>query len=227
MPVDELEPDFDATDLDHCPNWDGKWLVSESSGEMFRSGCRRNKCGYCVQQNARRRSLAISLAEPQRAVLLTGLGPDWQTRRARIKRLKWEIEDATGKDLEWVYSVEPNPAGTGFHGHFWQRGDFIPQKILSAKAERVGMAPFARINKVRSQVGAGKYGLKGVGYGLKGVLRDEAAAEYLTANGARLTHQSRGFFLDAEGKPAPVRTAERDAGRINAKDSGPWLVLNP
>jgi hypothetical protein len=105
---------------------------------------------------------------------------------------------------EWVIHVEPNPKETGFHGHAWHRGDFIPKAALQAASHAAG-AGWTRIEAIRTAKGASAYGLKGLGYGLKGTT-DGSAAEYLRVNGGRLTHQSRGFFGGL-----PVREAERQA----------------
>jgi hypothetical protein len=85
------------------------------------------------------------------------------------------------------------------------------------------MGSFARINKIRTQQAAASYGLKGLGYGLKGAMATETRATYLRENGRRLTHQTRGFFLGPDGHPAPVRDAERAVSALG-KDPGPWVL---
>lgn len=221
------EADTDSTASESCPFSTGLLVISMSTGTIYPTRCTRNSCWYCVQINAKRRALAISLAKPERAILLTQVGEDWPTVQARMNRLRYNLVEALGKDLEMTYSVEPNPLGTGHHVHAWERGAYIPQALLSAAANRVGMGGFARISKIRSDVGASKYGLKGVGYGLKGAMQSDAARQYIAENGKRLTHQTRGFFLDAAGVPSPVRVAEREAGRLIAKDLGPWKPFTP
>lgn len=224
----DIEPDVDASGPESCPFSSGLLVMSMSTGAIYPTRCKRNVCAYCVQLNARRRSLAISLSKPSRAILLTQVGNDFQTIRARMNRLKYMLEQEIPSPIEWVYSTEPNPAGTGNHVHAWERGkSMIPQALLSSSAVVAGMGGFARINKIRSNVGASKYGLKGLGYGLKGAMQSDAARSYMKENNGRLTHQSRGFFTDVAGESVPVRISEREAGRLTAKDLGPWKVFTP
>jgi hypothetical protein len=220
--MDPFEPDAEPSET-RCPNALGWAFLNLSTGAVVPARCRRNSCEFCIQGNARRRARAIAFSQPERAILLTQVGDDWQTVRARANRFKYAVQQATGKPLEWVYSVEPNPAGTGHHLHAWQRGTFLSQRMLSDLADAAGMGAFVRINRVRSTAGAGQYGLKGLGYGMKGVEATESRVAYLLANGRRLTHQSRGFFLGADGRPAPVRAAESAASA--GQDSGPWQLI--
>lgn len=223
----DIEPEVDFSAAAECPFSTGLLLISQSTGAIYPTRCTRNSCFYCVQKNASRRALAISLAKPERAILLTQVGDDWATVRPRMNRFRYELVSQLGKEFEMVYSVEPNPQGTGHHVHAWQRGSYVSQKLLSSVAAMCGMGSFARISKIRSDVGASKYGLKGLGYGLKGAMQSDAARLYLRENGKRLTHQTRGFFLDAAGVASPVRVAEREAGRLIAKDLGPWKPFTP
>lgn len=221
--TDTPEPDTESVGQG-CPNTRGLVFVNRVTGQVVPARCARNACAYCVQGNARRRARAIAFARPERALLLTQVGDDWQLVRGRMKRLKYEVEDRIGKSFEWVFHVEPNPAGTGHHVHAWERGAWIPQRILSAAAETVGMGGFARINKIKSVSDAASYGLKGLGYGLKGVHATESRAAYLVANGRRLTHQSRGFFIDSEGERCGVRDAEKAASN-SGKEPGLWQLM--
>lgn len=203
-------------------------FVSLSSGNVVPARCGRLACPGCCLLNARTRALAISFARPQRAVLLTDVGTEFAQIRARVNRLRYDVTKELGKRFEMVYSIEPNPSGDGKHHlHGWQHGDFVPQARLSEMAARRGMGEFARISAVRSAVGAGRYGLKGLGYGLKGASEIGAAQrEYLELNGKRLTHQTRGFFRDPDGASIPTREAESQArAAAGAKDPGPWQLI--
>lgn len=187
-----------------------QWLLNLETGETRPTRCGRLGCDFCVRANARRRAGAIKHAAPQRAILLTQVGDDWDTVRARVNRIRYDIAAAVGP-FEWVWHVEPNPAGTGHHVHAWQHGNFVPQVTLASVARRRGCGGVVFVNRIRSTAGAATYGLKGMGYGLKGVDQD-APDLYLSTNGKRLTHQSRGFFRDgASGEKLAVRAAERAA----------------
>jgi hypothetical protein len=220
----------------------GRSFVNLDTGQIVPARCVRLRCSYCLRVNARRRAMAIAAARPERAILLTQVGNDWQTCRDRIKQCRYWLAQEVGP-FEWVTHVEPNPAGTGHHVHAWQhsgnprvgmghgvngagsderRTAFIPQALLSSVARRCGMGGFARINKLRSAKGAGTYGLKGISYGLKGVEADDEGLTYLVDNGWRLTHQSRGFFRDGN-VPVGVKDAERLA--MPSAVAGRWVLM--
>lgn len=226
FPDNDPEPDEKPTG-EGCPNTRGMMFVNDLTGVMIPARCRRNGCAYCIHGNARQRARAIAHSKPERALLLTQAGDSWQTARLRVKQLKFDLQKELGKSFEWVYHVEPNPSNDGqHHVHAWQRGAFIPQKTLSALADSAGFGPFARINKIRSVTDASTYGLKGLGYGLKGVREAESRSAYLIANGKRLTHQSPGFFLDSEGNSAPVRQSERAAASTGEQEIGTWHLVS-
>lgn len=198
-------------------------FLNTDTGVMVPARCGRNGCAYCLRSNAKRRAAAIAYAAPERALLLTQVGDDWQQVRDRMKKLRYRVAQEVGA-FHWVWHVEPNPAGTGHHVHAWQHGSFVPQARLSALAGRSGMGEFARINRIRSQQGAAQYGLKGLGYGLKATAgTDEQGLTYLIENGSRLTHQSRSFFRSAQGEKLPVRVAEKLA--LASEGSGSWVLV--
>jgi hypothetical protein len=174
-----------------------------------------------VVRNAWRRAAAIAWAEPERSITLTLLAdegdPDpWQTCRRRTWLTRRGIQRLGYDPGEWVVHIEPNPRETGFHGHLWHHGPRIPKEVLQSAAHSAG-AGWSRIEKIRTQKGVAAYGLKGLGYGLKGT--EDSAPEYLRLNGGRLTHQSRGFF-----RGLSVREAERQAFSSKDGDRDEWQV---
>lgn len=221
-------PDFEALDGPGCPyNLQGWYFLNTTSGEVAPWRCGRNACDYCVQGNARRRARAIALAKPERALLLTQVGNEWQTIRDRLKKFRHLVAKRLEVQFEWVYHVEPNPQGTGHHVHAWQRGDFLPQDELVEAADSAGMGRVVFINKIRNPLESANYGLKGLGYGLKGIAAAESRSAYLVANGRRLTHQSRSFFVDSDGQRCGVRDAEREAARAGREEVGEWILQVP
>jgi hypothetical protein len=128
---------------------------------------------------------------------LTQVGEDWQTRRKRLKKFRFCVEHELGRAMQWAYHVEPNPKETGHHVHGWLKGDFLPQKALSAIADSCGMGKIVDVRKWESQGTAGiDYGMKlvGIDYGLKLTAADSMMRDFLEANGGRLVHCSRDFF---------------------------------
>lgn len=139
--------------------------------------------------------------------------------RDRMKRLRHAL--AEEYSVEWCWSIENNPKGTGLHVHAWQRGSYIPQKSLSRLAAAEGMGVVADIRFVAGvgQRGA-SYSVKSAGYTLKAAASGELTAqEWIALNGGRLTHQSRGFFGDGG-----VRRCERDALTDHFGEKALWEV---
>lgn len=203
----------------------GQMMLSLSTGVMFPARCGKLACSYCLRANSRRRALAIGYAQPEREITFTQVGDSWLTIRDRMNRLSYGIRKEV-KQSEWVWHVEQNPRGTGHHVHAWQKGSFIPQKLLSELAVTQGMGRVAHVSRLRHVGKAAGYGLKGISYGLKGVEAKDEGWAYLSANGNRLTHQSRGFFTSPEGEKLGVRGAERAATATDdmGRDRGPWVL---
>ncbi len=223
-------PDPDAP-LTRCPRKDGWSLVNDATGVVIPARCKANLCPYCGPINARLVAGAIGLSRPDRALLLTQVGDDFQTVRNRMKqfvyRLRQEVEDV---NLAW--HVEPNPKGTGHHGHGWHYGrQKLPQARMSAIAAGLGMGEFVRVNKLRCDpakpIG---YGLKlaGVGYGLKATQAQETITTYLDANGGRMVHATRGYWRDGQGNRFQgQREAMTAWARQLGEDEreGTWLLV--
>lgn len=166
-----------------------------------------------------RRALAIAHARPERLITLTDVGVTWSQVRSRMKRVRHEV--AKRHRIEWCWSIEANPRGTGLHVHAWQRGGFIPQKLLSEVSRREGMGVVADIRFVANpDRRRAQYSVKSAGYTLKEAAKGSLSAqEWIALNGGRLTHQSRGFF--GEGG---VRVAERAALLDHFGEAHQWEV---
>jgi len=208
-------------------------MLNRLTGENFPARCKANFCPWCGPVNASLIGGAIALARPERAILITQVGNDWQTTRHRTRELAYRIRRRAKRNLNWCWHVEPNPEGTGHHLHGWQWGDFIPQRILSDLAASVGMGRVAFINKIRSKPGQPVgYGMKmaGVAYGLKMAEAAETMDAYLEANGNRLVHASRGFWRDGEGKAYPGQREAMSAWAsrnrsASDEDQGEWVLV--
>jgi hypothetical protein len=172
---------------------------------------------------------AIDLAGPERMCTFTQVGDDWQRVRGRMKKLTHDVR-SLGLRVQWCWSVEPNPKGTGHHVHAWQWGDFVPQKVLAERADGVGMGRVTDIRRWRvRRGGGGGYGLKlaGVRYGLKEAAAESQRDEFLAANGGRPVHASRGFWRADGERLSGVREACEIAGRLGREDEreGTWLLM--
>lgn len=202
-------------------------MVDRESGQIVPARCKANHCGYCGPVNARMVAGAIGLARPERFGTLTQVGDDWQTIRRRMKDLRYDLA-ATTSTWSWCWHVEPNPAGTGHHVHFWQRGSYIAQKRLARLADGAGLGRVADVRKWRADPRAAvTYGVKlaGVSYGLKSIDAEAGMDDYLTANGKRLVHASRGWWRDDAGARCTQREAMFAAGRASGRlPQGEWVL---
>jgi hypothetical protein len=215
-----------SPDPEGCSRMSGWLVMSQSTGAVFPARCGRLACAYCVRVNARRRALAISYARPEREITFTAVGDSWPVVRDRVKRVAYGIRKEVGTS-EWVWHVEQNPKGTGHHVHAWQKGSYVPQRLLTELAVREGMGRVTHVSKLRNRRKAAGYGLKGLSYGMKGIEADREGEQYLGLNGQRLTHQSRGFFVSTNGDKLGVRGAEKAAMATDdaGKDPGPWVLI--
>lgn len=210
-----------------CERKKNLFLVNGATGEFIPLGCGRMTCPACVPWLAARTAGAIGLAEPERFVTLTQVGNDWQTVRARMGRVAYDLRKALGNYLEWAWTVEVNPEGTGHHVHLFQHGAFIPQRLLSHLADYNGMGRVADIRKWEPQgTLSSAYGLKGLLYPSKGALGEvDALGVFLEANGRRLIHATRGYFRYC-GRHLGLEDARRmwSVVRRGATEPDPWGV---
>lgn len=164
---------------------------------------------------------------------LTRVGESWPVVRDRMKRLRHALDASTGA-WEWVWTVEANPRGTGFHVHCHQRGSFVPQSTLSRLAAREGMGIVTDIRRWHDEGGSATgYAMKAVTYAFKDAEGEVNAAAFLANNGSRLTHQSRGWWTEGG-----ARDQERAAIReylgddpdewtvVRADNVARWLAVN-
>lgn len=136
-----------------------------------------------------------------------------------MKRIRHALV-GEGYRWDWVWSVEPNPKGTGRHVHAWQRGTYVPQEALSRAAVREGCGPVVDIRAWRKGSDAATaYALKSISYGVKGAAGEDPAG-FVAMNGGRLSHQSRGWWT-AGG----ARDQEREALRAMFGDGDEWIVV--
>ena len=191
-------------------------------------------CPVCGPVEAFKLASAIALGEPERLVTLTRVGDTWAERRARMKRLRHDLVQELGA-VEWAWSVEPNPRGTGHHVHAVQWGDFLPQRRLSQMADRRGMGRVVDVRALDRHAGSSLYLVKMAAdaYGLKQATSATDREAFIDANGGRLLHTSRGFWRDGQerirgGRPrrvAVARAMERMHGCSECRHH--WSSVSP
>ena len=216
-----------------CPRARDRVVVELVSGQVFPDRCGSSQCLFCLPLNARRRCLAITMANPQRMIRLSLLadsedGSPCRTALIRIKRIRQALKRMHIAPGEWQYTIEKNPKGTGYHAHCLQTGTSIDQDLLQTACERA-RAGIPYINAIkRTGVWTSRYGLKGFGadgYGLKTFRPQGNPAEALRINNGRLEHHTRGFF-SYEGESLRVREMERHAiAQLNANDPKAYVGM--
>lgn len=203
-----------------CPRKLGLTLYAPITGELLPVRCGLNTCAPCASNKAYGIGLAIALAKPQRFLTLTQVGSVPQEIRLNMRQLKHSLK-SSGYNFDWAWHCEPNPAGTGNHAHASQRGDFIPQRVLSEHAFKVGMGKVVDIRAYTAPDGPLGYGMKLVGmpYGMKTLEDLQGHRAYLEVNGGRLVHTSRGFWLDEHGNSCGQDEAIAAALQVRYGDS--------
>lgn len=203
-----------------CPRGNGTMVLELNSGSVYPDRCRSSGCGFCLPLNARRRTLAITHAAPERMIRLSLVADaddehPCTTALTRIKRIRQALRRKDVDPGEWSFTLERNPKETGFHVHCLQRGPYLAQSALQSAclSARAGYPDIRAIK--RKGPWTSQYGLKGFGadgYGLK-QFRPEGDPMYaLRINNGRVEHHSRGFFA-IDNRPLRVRLFERRAIR--------------
>lgn len=198
-----------------CGLSDPYYMIDLHEKRFFPLRCRRNRCAYCLPINARRRALAMTRSRPRRMIRLSlvadrGDADPLDTARTRIKRVRQALKRLGVPSGEWCWTLEVNPAGTGYHAHAVQRGPFIHQHQLQEACLRGG-AGIPYINEIKQTPGrTARYGLKAFGasgYGLKAYRQRDGGFEALDLNHGRVEHHTPGFF-NVDGQKVSPREAE-------------------
>lgn len=176
-------------------------IVDLRTGELRPASCGSHQCPACVISNARRSAVAIGRSRPTVAVLLTDVSSDWGDVRDSMKSFR---RNMNRKVAGWqdCYHVERNPSGVGNHIHAWawSASGSLTRDVVRDAAARADMG-WADVQPRRAPEGAS------LSYGLKAVLQGDptaallppATADFLSINGGRLLHATRGFWRDGRG----------------------------
>lgn len=189
--------------MDVCPKspW---WLVANDDPTLrLPRPCGTYRCSVCRAAKIRERLRVLvwgaARANRVRLVTLTQLPSDWQKARGQVRDLVRRLR--AERKLEWGWSIEANPKGTGYHAHAIQWGDYLPQSWLQRKwGSRI--CHIMEVNK-----GAAGYLTKCAavcGYLTKSM------EEHLLVNGGRAVHLTRGFL---HGRTSREVLKEMSSGR--------------
>jgi hypothetical protein len=115
-------------------------------------------CPSCGPSKVHKLAQLASAAEPKRFVTLSKVGEDLRTSYERLKTLSKALRRA---GMAWEYLGVPERHRNGFwHFHLLQRGDYIPQRVLSERAESAGMGRVVHIRRIEGDRQAVAYLVK-------------------------------------------------------------------
>lgn len=180
------------------------YFINRHTREWQRAPCETLQCFACRREAVRKRAGAITLAVPEKFMVITNVDGEWIKFAKNRRRFERGLE-LRGYDLgEWCVTLEVNRAPGMHHANLLRRGDDIPGDVLSELAERSGFGPVISDEPVIHGPALSRYVLKDA-------IDNETAGEFLASNAERLTHHSRGFFLDGNGASITAREAEEMA----------------
>ena len=126
----------------------GRALYNPNSGEILPVPCNTWACSICGPAKASRLGMLAAAAEPQRFITLSKAGPDPRTAYRRLTVLSRGLRRA-GKGWEYLAVPEAHRNGS-WHLHVLQRGDYIPQRELSRRADSAGMGRVCWIEGIQN-----------------------------------------------------------------------------
>jgi hypothetical protein len=181
-----------------CPRRGHIRLLERYTGEIRWATCDSPSCGYCGPWRAKLAGVAIGIALPSQAILVTTPGDRYDQIQPRLKRALYEIR-RSGFELEYAWAAEYFPKG-GVHVHLALHGDAVPESLLERAFRREGTG-LVRSERVRNPTGFGLYMKK---WPISALGLDIAAAERLLAevralNGTRTVSASPRFWRDSSG----------------------------
>lgn len=167
------------------------WLNLET-GELRPFRCKSWRCEDHRQGLAWSWAFRVARAHPERMVTLTNVPKDRDHARVGFRNLVRDLRHREGIPFEYVRFFEVGSRTGMYHYHLGQRGDFVPQRLLSERAAANGLG---RVVDVRACHGAGPgwYMSKYIAKGLETI-----------PEGWRKVAASRHFFPKAESaEPEP------------------------
>lgn len=127
----------------------GRVLVNGSTGEFLPLPCGTWGCSSCGPAKAHRLGVLAAAAAPQRFITLSKVGPDLDSVYRGLQTLSQALRRS---GYGWEYLTVPEVHQNGFwHLHLLQKGSYIPQKVLSERAESAGMGRVVDIRRIQDR----------------------------------------------------------------------------
>jgi len=108
----------------------------------------------------------VARARPERMVTLTNVPRDPDRARNAFSNLVRDLRDREGIPFEYVRFFEVGSRTGMYHYHLGQRGDFVPVRLLSARASANGLGKVVDIRACHGE-GPGWYMSKYIAKGLE------------------------------------------------------------
>jgi hypothetical protein len=199
--------------------------VHEATGLVIPMVCGKYSCKYCGPRRVEMWRSLIELAEPERFITLTRVG----LKLAQVGRVATTVVQRLRRrkyKFEYCMTFEQHKNGY-FHIHMLQKGDYIPQPLLS-DCLRSATHGFSYVVDIRRcKAGTAGYVMK---YCTK-VLAESDVGRQPDGTRARVNRvrYSKGFF------PSPTRVLkeelraaaaekQREQGKDAAVYEGPWKL---
>jgi len=131
----------------HSDSPEMHWLWASSDGRSAPWYCERWDCPACAPAKASKWAEIITVASPQRHLVLTHLGPDPGVARSQLRNIIKAIRRGqfngqgsrhTKQECEYFCALETHSCGF-VHAHLLQRGNSIPKRSLSAALPAYGV----------------------------------------------------------------------------------------
>jgi len=164
-----------------------KWhWVNLDTGEYRPFRCKSWRCEEHRQGLAWSWAFKVAKSKPERMVTLTNIPHDQDVARKAFSHLVRDLRDREGIPFEYVRFFEVGSKTGMYHFHLGQRGDFVPVRLLSARAAANGLGKVVDIRACHG-AGPGWYMSKYIAKGLETI-----------PEGWRKVAASRHFFPKAE-----------------------------
>ena len=187
----------------------GKVLFDSRTSGVLPLPCNTWACRVCGPAKAFRLGIHAASARPERFITLSRVGPDLEIVHERLKTLSKALRRS---GYGWEYLAVPELHQNGsWHLHLLQKNDFIPQRLLSHRADAAGMGYVVDIQRIRGAGEVPKYLCK--------YLTKQSLSERLAAEGRMRTKRyrtSRRFWPGG-------RAAVPSGGTWSVEDVGPFV----
>lgn len=165
------------------------FYLNENTGETKPFKCGSWHCADHRQSLAWKWAFKVARAAPERMVTLTNIPKDRQEALYAFQHLIRDLRERG--PFEYVRFFEVGSKTGMYHYHLGQRGEFVPQRLLSSMAAKNGLGRVVDIRKCHGK-GPGWYMSKYIAKGL-----DDIPA------GWRKVAASKGFWPTVEASEEP------------------------